>query len=64
MEGKQILDAVLIANEAIDSRLKDNTNGVIYKLDIQKVCYHVNWVFLLAVWEKMRFGFKRISWIK
>ena len=34
MEGKQILDAVLIANEAIDSVLKNNENGILCKLDI------------------------------
>ena len=35
VEGKQILDAILIANEAVDSRLKDNVGGVLWKLDIE-----------------------------
>ena len=34
VKGKQILDAVLIANEAIDSVLKNNENGILCKLDI------------------------------
>ena len=37
LEGRQILDAVLIANEAIDSMLKMNENRVLCKLDIEKV---------------------------
>lgn len=34
MVGRQILDVVLIANEAIESRLKDNSRGIIYKVNI------------------------------
>ncbi|RVX15845.1 hypothetical protein CK203_005808 [Vitis vinifera] len=53
VEGRQILDAVLIANEAVDSRLKDNVGGLLCKLDIEKAYDNVSWSFLLAVLEKM-----------
>ena len=36
VEGRQILDAVLIANKAIDSILKNNECGFLSKLDIEK----------------------------
>ena len=61
VEGRQILDAVLIANEAVDSRLKDNVEGVLCKLDIEKAYDHASWSFLLAVLKKMGFGER---WIK
>ena len=49
VEGRQILDAVLIANEAIDSVLKNNENGIMCKLNIEKAYDNVDWSFLLTV---------------
>ena len=45
VEGRQILNAVLIANEAIDSVLKNNENGIMCKLDIEKAYDNVDWSF-------------------
>ena len=36
VEGRQILDAVLITNEIVDSTLRRKKCGLIYKLDIEK----------------------------
>ena len=63
VEGRQILDAVLIANEAVDSRLKDNMGGVLCKLDIEKAYDRVSWSFLLVVLKEMGFGERWIKWI-
>ena len=54
---------VLIANESLDSLLKRKECGVLCKLNIEKLCDHVNWNFLLML-QKMGFGDKRISLIK
>ena len=59
--GRQILEVVLIANEAIDSRIKDNMRGISCMLDIKKTYDHVNWSFVLTVMEKMGFGYKWIG---
>ena len=58
------MDAVLIANEAIDSILKSNNGTILCKLDIEKAYDHVDWSFLLAVLGKMGFGGRWCSWIK
>ena len=36
VEGRQILDVALIANEVVDSMLRRNDGGLICKLDIEK----------------------------
>ena len=41
VEGRQILEEVLIANEIIDSLLKNNESGVMCKLDIEKAYDHL-----------------------
>ena len=63
VERRQILDAVLIANEAIDSVLKINENGILCKLDIEKTYDNVDCLFF-SVMQKMGFGEKWIGWIK
>ena len=61
VEGRQILDASLIANEAIHSMQKSGGGDIICKLDIEKAYNHVNWSFLLWLMEMMSFGAKWIS---
>ena len=58
MEGRQILDVVLVANEVIDLILKSNEGAVMCKLDIKKVCDHVDWFFLFSVMGMTGFGKK------
>ncbi|RVW32661.1 Transposon TX1 uncharacterized 149 kDa protein [Vitis vinifera] len=64
VEGRQILDVALIANEAIDSLLKGDEAGVLCKLDLEKAYDHINWDFLMTVMQKMGFGEKWTGWIR
>ena len=63
VEGRQILDAVLIANEAVDAVLRRKKKGILCKLDIEKAYDYIRWDFLLQTLERMGFGSKWIRWI-
>lgn len=41
VEGRQILDATLIANEAIDTMMKNWERGLLCKTDIEKAYDHL-----------------------
>ena len=57
IQDRQILDTAFIANEDIDSKVKDNFPSLLLKLDIEKAFDHVNWDCLLSVMSKV--GFRR-----
>ena len=64
VEGHQILDAVLIANELVDSSLRRKKCGLVCKLDIEKAYDSISWEFLYQVLGRMGFGSRWLSWMK
>ena len=61
VEGRQILDAVLIANEVVDSILRRKESGIVCKLDIEKAYDHISWEILFQVLERIGFGRRWVS---
>ena len=64
VEGRQILDVSLIADEVIDSMQKRKEMGILCKLDIEKAYDQINWSFVLKVLKRMGFGEKWVGWIE
>nr|XP_009780608.1 PREDICTED: uncharacterized protein LOC104229636 [Nicotiana sylvestris]XP_016504305.1 PREDICTED: uncharacterized protein LOC107822288 [Nicotiana tabacum] len=58
------MDAILIANESVNARIKSKELGIMCKLDIEKAYDHLNWKFLLGILLKMGFDERWISRIK
>ena len=55
VEGRQILDATLIANEVVDALLWRKESGVLCKLDIEKAYDHLDWDFFIEGNDKNGF---------
>ena len=45
VQGRQILDAVLITNEIMDEKRRSGEEGVVFKIDFEKAYNHVSWGF-------------------
>ncbi|RVX21695.1 Transposon TX1 uncharacterized 149 kDa protein [Vitis vinifera] len=64
VQGRQILDAVLIANEIVDEKRRSGEEGVILKIDFEKAYDHVSWDFLDQVLEKKGFSPRWRKWMR
>ena len=64
VEGRQILDVVLIANEVVDEKKSSGEEGVVFKIDFEKAYDHVDWGFLDHVLERKGFNPKWRFWMR
>ena len=64
VNGRQILDAMLVENEVVDSFIRSNKNVVLCKLDLEKAYDHVDCHFLCSIMARIGFGDKWLNWIK
>ena len=64
VEGRQILDAFLIANEVVDEKRRSGEEGIVFKIDFEKAYDHVDWGFLEQVLERKGFSPKWRSWMR
>ena len=63
VEGRQILDGVLVAMETIHSMANSKERAMFMKLDIAKVYDRVRWEFLQNVLLAFGFAEEWVNWI-
>ena len=55
IKGRQILDGILVANEAVDEARKCKKELILFKADFEKAYDSIDWIYLDEVMFKMRF---------
>ncbi|GKE26983.1 cysteine-rich receptor-like protein kinase, partial [Tanacetum coccineum] len=63
VEGRFILDGVLIANETMEFLKKLKRKGLIFKVDFKKAYDNIEWGFLLEIMKCMGFGDRLCKWV-
>lgn len=63
IEGRQILDGILIANEIVAWASRSKSPLMLVKVDFAKAFDCVNWTFLDSVMSQMGFGVKWRRWM-
>ena len=63
IEGRQILDPILVANEAVEDYQTKKNKGWILKLDMEKAFNWVKWDFLEKILKIKMFDHKWIEWM-
>ena len=63
MEGRQIVDAILIASQAVEEWSLKGRKGFLLKLDLEKAYDKVDWSFLDMAMKLKDFGKRWRRWI-
>lgn len=58
IEGRQILDCILVANESVEWAKRSKSKLLLLKIDFAKTFDSVNWSFLDSIMRQMGFGEK------
>jgi exonuclease III len=63
VEGRQILDSIILAHEVIHSLQKTKTPGMLLKLDISKAFDKLSWEYMKAMLIAFGFDQNWVTWI-
>jgi len=64
MQGRGLLESVLVANEVIEDVRRRRRRGVFLKVDFEKAYDSVRWSFLLDMLNRLGFHVRWIKWVQ
>ena len=64
LEGRGLLDSVLVANETLEEVKRKKKECVVFKVDYEKTYDSVSWEFIYYMLGRLGFCVKWIEWIK
>ena len=64
MQGRNILDGVVILHETVHEMHRKNMSGVVFKIDFEKAYDKVKWSFLQQALRMKGFSEKWCHWIQ
>ena len=64
LEGRGLLDSVLVANETLEEVKRKKKECVVFKVDYVKAYDSVSWEFIYYMLRRLGFNGKWIEWIK
>jgi len=63
VEGRQILDGIILIHEVVHSLKHSNTPGMLVKLDLSKAYDKLNWDFMRSMLRAFGFCNEWIDWV-
>jgi hypothetical protein len=63
VEGRQIIDSVILAHEVIHSLQSTRTPGMLLKLDISKYFDKLSWMYMKSILLSFGFASEWVDWI-
>jgi len=64
LEGRGLLDSVLVANEVLEEYKRKRESCVFFKVDYEKAYDSVSWDFIYYMLRRLGLCDRRIRWIK